>query len=266
MLEHLLQSLLVHSHAATHDVKPHACQFIEVFLDHLDSQFHVLGAFLAAQLQQHALAQVASCDARWVERLHYGQHLIDLTGVHHIAIVKGHIVGDLCCRTAQVSVFLDIAHNGPSNDHLGFIQLQFAQLVRQVLGQRLLAHRRRGIVLIVTTTVVGKVTVPGHGVVIAVGLGIHLFVGDTVIVALIVIIVTARVIVIVVILLFLKCLNFIDLVVNELGHLGIVFLQHQSQQALLLQRQALSLFLLQCESLFCHSRKRFFKVFFNPQR
>ena len=48
--------------------------------------------------------------------------------------------------------------------------------------------------------------------------------------------------------------EYADLVVDELGHLGIVLLQHQSQHALLLQCQTLRLLLLQCESLFCHCR------------
>ena len=41
----------------------------------------------------------------------------------------------------------------------------------------------------------------------------------------------------------LERLNLIHLVVDEFGHLGIVFFQHLPQQALLLHRNALSLFL-----------------------
>ena len=56
---------------------------------------------------------------------------------------------------------------------------------------------------------------------------------------------TIIVVTLVIILLF-QSLNLIDLIVNEFGHLGIAFLQHHAQEALLLQRQTLRLLLLQC--------------------
>ena len=156
-------------------------------------------------------------------------------GIHDIAVVKCHVIGDFTGRAMQVAVFLDISHNGTCDHQLGLVKFQLAQLIGQIVGQRLFTHGSWGVILVIAAAVVGKVAVPCHRVVVTVDLGIHLIVGHTVIVAFIIMLVTAAII-IVVVLLFLEGLNLIDLIVNELGHLGIVFLQYQAQHALLLQR------------------------------
>ena len=110
-------------------VKTHGSHLVEVFLDHLDGEIHSLALGLAAQLQQDALAQVTRGNTRRIHRLHDVQHIFDLLSIYHIAVVEGHIIGNLGTAAAQVTIVLDVADDGLGYHLLGIVKLQFTQLV-----------------------------------------------------------------------------------------------------------------------------------------
>ena len=257
VLEHLFQFLAGNAHLAAQRVETHGCKVVEILLHHRDGHVHILTSGFAAQLQQDAFPQVPCGDTGRVQCLDDLQHLFHLLGVHHVTVVECHVIGNFIDRAAQIAVILQIAHNGLGNDLLGLVELQFSQLVGKVFLERFFAYCRRRIVLVVAAAVVGEVAVPCSRVVVTVA--VHLAAGGSVLAGMVVVatLVVVIVVLVVVVRLFFKGLNLIDLIVDEFGHLGIVFLQHQSQHALLFQCQALLLLLLQCQSLFRHCRKRF---------
>ena len=255
MLEHLLQTAGFHAHLAPQRIKPHGGKVIKVLVNHGDGEVHILAVRLATQLQQNTLAQVTGGDTCRIQRLHDFYHLLDLLGIDHIAIVEGHVIGNLRSATAQIAAILQVAHDGVGNDLLGLVEFQLAQLVGEVFLQGLLAHSSGGIILVVTAMVVGNEAIPSHGIIVTAVLVDAVvvsapFVGGTAVVL------GVLLIVFIVRHLF-KRLILTDLVVDKLGHLGIAFFQHQAQQALLFQCQALRLLLFLCESLYCHDCKRF---------
>ena len=126
VLKHLFQFLAGNSHFASQRVEAHGCKVVEVLLDHRDGQVHILTTGFAAQLQQNAFPQVPCGNAGRVQRLDSLQHLFHLLGIHHVAVVKCHVVGNFAHRAAQIAVILQIAHNGLGNDLLGLVELHFS--------------------------------------------------------------------------------------------------------------------------------------------
>ena len=252
MLENVFQALAIHSHFAAQRIETHGSKIIKVLIHHRDGQVDIIAGIFAAQLQQYALLQVTSSDTRRVQRLYDLKHFLDLFCIHDIAVVESHIICYLTDRASQISVILQVADDGVCNDLLCLIQFQFTQLVGQKFLQGLLAHGNRSIVLIVTAAIVGKITVPGRRIVVSVAVHLAAGRGPGIVAVTVTAVVVVGAVIVIIVRLLLQCLNFIDLVVDEFGHLGIILFQHQSQHPLLFQCQTLRLLLFDRESLFCH--------------